>query len=108
VRGGRGSVHRWISRIGPLQSQATALAASALAVATVTAGVAVVDDWVQVFSLIALYILDRVIAPAPPVANGGRANPGFTPKDLSWILTEAPFETLVLKPGPADEADVAA
>lgn len=51
---------------------------------------------------------DRVIAPAPPVANGGRANPGFTPKDLTWILTEAPFETLVLKPGPAQQADVAA
>ena len=39
---------------------------------------------------------DRVIAPAPPVANG-RAT-GFTPKELTWILTQAPFETLVLKP----------
>jgi len=50
---------------------------------------------------------DRVIAPAPALANGGRRNQGFTPKDLSWILTKAPFETLVLKPAP-DTADVAA
>ena len=46
-----------MSRIGPLRSQAKALAASALAVATVTAGIAVVDDWLPVFSLIVLYIL---------------------------------------------------
>ena len=38
---------------------------------------------------------DRVIAPAPP-AHGG----GFTPKDLAWILTNAPVETLVLRPAP--------
>ncbi len=44
---------------------------------------------------------DRVIA------NGGRRNAGFTPKDLTWILTSAPFETVVLKPAP-DAADVAA
>jgi hypothetical protein len=50
---------------------------------------------------------DRVIAPAPPLANGGRRNAGFTPKDLTWILTSAPFETVVLKPAP-DTADVAA
>lgn len=38
---------------------------------------------------------DRVIAPAPTAArNGG----GFTPKDLTWILANAPAETLVLKP----------
>jgi hypothetical protein len=43
---------------------------------------------------------DRVIAPAP-VENGGRFGGGFTPKDLSWILTHAPAETLVLKPCPA-------
>ena len=24
---------------------------------------------------------------------------GFTPEDLAWILTRAPFETLVLRPG---------
>jgi hypothetical protein len=40
---------------------------------------------------------DRVIAPAP--ANGGQ---GFTPKDLTWILTHAPAETLVLRPAPGD------
>jgi hypothetical protein len=50
---------------------------------------------------------DRVIAPAPALANGGRRNQGFTPKDLTWILTKAPFETLVLKPAP-ETADVAA
>jgi hypothetical protein len=49
----------------------------------------------------------RVIAPAPPLANDGRRNTGFTPKDLTWILTRAPFETVVLKPAP-DTADVAA
>jgi hypothetical protein len=38
---------------------------------------------------------DRVIAPAPP-AHGG----GFTPKDLAWILTHSPIETLVLRPAP--------
>jgi hypothetical protein len=50
---------------------------------------------------------DRVLAPAPALANDGPRNPGFTPKDLTWILTKAPFETLVLKPAP-DSADVAA
>jgi len=39
---------------------------------------------------------DRVIAPAP----AGHAA-GFTPKDLTWILTHAPIEALVLRPGPA-------
>ena len=37
----------------------------------------------------------RVIAPAPH----GRAE-GFTPKDMTWILTHAPVETLVLRPTP--------
>jgi hypothetical protein len=50
---------------------------------------------------------DRVIAPAPPLANDGRRTTGFTPKDLTWILTRAPFETVVLKPAP-ETADVAA
>jgi hypothetical protein len=36
---------------------------------------------------------DRIVVPAPP----GR-EPGFTPKDLLWILTHAPAETLVLRP----------
>lgn len=39
---------------------------------------------------------DRVIAAAP--TNGG----GFTPKDLTWILTHAPAETLILRPSPAE------
>jgi hypothetical protein len=38
----------------------------------------------------------RIIAPAPY----GRAE-GFTPKDMTWILTHAPVETLVLRPNPA-------
>jgi hypothetical protein len=50
---------------------------------------------------------DRVIAPAPPLAHDGRHNTGFTPQDLTWILTRAPFETVVLKPAP-ETADVAA
>jgi hypothetical protein len=37
---------------------------------------------------------DRVIVPAPSAPRAG----GFSAKDLSWILTQAPFETLVLKP----------
>jgi hypothetical protein len=41
---------------------------------------------------------DRVIAPAP--AQGRNGTGGFTPKDLTWILTRAPTETLVLKPSP--------
>ena len=37
----------------------------------------------------------RIIAPAPH----GRGE-GFTPKDMTWILTHAPVETLVLRPTP--------
>jgi hypothetical protein len=37
----------------------------------------------------------RIVAPAP--TNGYR---GFTEKDLAWLLTNAPAETLVLKPMP--------
>jgi hypothetical protein len=33
---------------------------------------------------------DRIVAPAP----------GFTPKDLQWILVHAPSETLILRPDP--------
>jgi len=40
---------------------------------------------------------DRVIAPAPATTRNGAG--GFTPKDLTWILANAPAETLVLKPG---------
>jgi hypothetical protein len=38
---------------------------------------------------------DRVIAPARAGDHGG-----FSPKDLTWILTNAPAETLVLRPAP--------
>ena len=33
---------------------------------------------------------DRIVAPAP----------GFSAKDLAWILTNAPAETIVLRPNP--------
>jgi len=46
---------------------------------------------------------DRVIAPAPVQNNGhGTFGSGFSPKDLTWILTHAPSETIVLRPDPAD------
>jgi len=38
---------------------------------------------------------DRIVVPAPT----GR-KPGFTTKDLSWMLTHAPSETLILRPDP--------
>jgi hypothetical protein len=46
---------------------------------------------------------DRVIAPAPVQSSGGYGG-GFSPKDLTWILTHAPAETLVLKPAPEGTA----
>lgn len=36
---------------------------------------------------------DRVVAPASADDRGG-----FTPRELTWILTHAPAETIVLKP----------
>ncbi len=39
---------------------------------------------------------DRIVVPAPT----GR-EPGFAPKELLWMLTNAPSETLVLRPDPA-------
>jgi hypothetical protein len=39
---------------------------------------------------------DRIVIPAP----AGR-EPGFTPKELLWMLTNAPSETLILRPNPA-------
>ena len=41
---------------------------------------------------------DRVIAPASASGHGG-----FSPKDLTWILTHAPTETLVLRPSPDEQ-----
>jgi nucleotide-binding universal stress UspA family protein len=42
---------------------------------------------------------DRIVVPAP---RSGRAR-GFTPKDLAWMLTHAPAETVILRPDPAAE-----
>jgi hypothetical protein len=42
---------------------------------------------------------DRIIAPAPTDGHGG-----FTEKELAWVLTHAPSETVVLKPMPAAAA----
>ena len=39
---------------------------------------------------------DRIVVPAP--ADG---EPGFTPKELLWMLMNAPSETVVLRPDPA-------
>jgi hypothetical protein len=47
---------------------------------------------------------DRVIAPAPGEARNG-VRTGFTPKDLTWILSHAPAETLVLKPTPSKDRE---
>jgi hypothetical protein len=38
---------------------------------------------------------DRIVAPAPADGRGG-----FTEKELAWLLTHAPTETVVLKPAP--------
>jgi Universal stress protein family len=46
---------------------------------------------------------DRIVVPAPV----GR-RPGFTPKDLAWMLTRAPSETLILRPDPERAAATAA
>ena len=40
---------------------------------------------------------DRVIVPAPAPGN-----PGFSPKDLAWMLTHAPGATLNLRPRPEE------
>jgi hypothetical protein len=39
---------------------------------------------------------DRIVVPAPV----GRSQ-GFSPNDLTWMLTHAPSETLILRPDPA-------
>lgn len=43
---------------------------------------------------------ERIVAPAAQ----GPCTEGFTPKELSWILTHAPAETIVLRPRPAELA----
>jgi two-component system sensor histidine kinase KdpD len=45
---------------------------------------------------------DRIVVPAP-VGRG----PGFSLKDLTWILAHAPSETVILRPDPALQADAA-
>jgi len=42
---------------------------------------------------------DRIVVPAP----AGRS-PGFSAKDLAWMLTHAPSETLILRPDPEPAA----
>src|SRR5262249_30117475 len=42
---------------------------------------------------------DRIVIPAP----AGR-EPGFTPKELLWMLTHAPSETVILRPDPILQA----
>jgi hypothetical protein len=44
---------------------------------------------------------DRIVVPAPPAGE-----PGFTPKDLLWILVHAPGETVILRPDPAARAEL--
>jgi hypothetical protein len=47
---------------------------------------------------------DRIVIPAP----AGR-EPGFTPKELLWMLTNSPSETVILRPDPgAGKQEVAA
>lgn len=40
---------------------------------------------------------DRTVVPAPRPRQ-----PGFSPDDLAWMLTYAPNEMLILRPGPDD------
>jgi len=42
---------------------------------------------------------DRIVIPAP--SDG---EPGFTPKELLWMLTNAPSETVILRPDPMLQA----
>ena len=43
---------------------------------------------------------DRIVVPAP---SGRR--PGFSAKDLTWMLEQAPAQTLILKPTPSSDAN---
>jgi hypothetical protein len=44
---------------------------------------------------------DQIVVPAP----AGRTQ-GFTPKDLTWMLTHAPSETLILRPNPSENGSL--
>jgi hypothetical protein len=39
---------------------------------------------------------DRILVPAPTPKQ-----PGFSPKELAWMLTHAPSEILILRPAPS-------
>jgi hypothetical protein len=41
----------------------------------------------------------RIIVPAPIPGH-----PGFSPKELAWMLTHAPSETIILRPSPDAQA----
>jgi hypothetical protein len=43
---------------------------------------------------------DRIVVPAP---SGRR--PGFSAKDLTWMLEHAPTQTLILKPSPSPSSN---
>jgi nucleotide-binding universal stress UspA family protein len=43
---------------------------------------------------------DRTVVPAPRPGHRG-----FAPNDLAWMLTHAPNEMLILRPGPVDDED---
>jgi hypothetical protein len=43
---------------------------------------------------------DRILVPAP---TPGR--PGFSAKELAWVLTNAPSETLILRPSPGGNGE---
>ena len=45
---------------------------------------------------------DRVVVPAPAPGH-----PGFSPKDLAWMLTKSPTEMLILRPAPGNGAEAA-
>jgi nucleotide-binding universal stress UspA family protein len=45
---------------------------------------------------------DRIVVPAPV----GR-DPGFSLKDLTWILAHAPSETVILRPDPVLQSNAA-
>jgi hypothetical protein len=42
---------------------------------------------------------DRIVVPAPAGARNG-----FSPRDLIWVLTHAPTQTLILRPTPNGDA----
>jgi nucleotide-binding universal stress UspA family protein len=42
---------------------------------------------------------ERIVVPAPLPGH-----PGFSPKELAWMLTHAPSELIVLRPEPSDRS----